>query len=111
MDSLILVVLPSQTSLSLNRSLIQLSDRTSSPIFTWSSRVASTTRGVAGRDASVHGGRSAVPNAHERRPRSGVCVLILLYTFYRYGGAGVPVLSMASVSSGSTMRTYTRQLA
>lgn len=104
MDSLILVVLPSQTSLSLNRSLIQLSDRTSSPIFTWSSRVASTTRGwVETRRSAVPNPMSAVPGARR--------VYFTVYTFYRYGGAGVPVLSMAPVSSGSTMRTYTRQLA
>ena len=107
MDSLILVVLPSQTSLSLNRSLIQLSDRTSSPIFTWSSRVASTTRGRGSRRQTR---RSAVPNPMSAVPGARR-VYFTVYTFYRYGGAGVPVLSMAPVSSGSTMRTYTRQLA
>ena len=107
MDSLILVVLPSQTSLSLNRSLIQLSDRTSSPIFTCviASRVDDASRGV-GRDASERG-----PQPHERRVPGARRVYFTVYTFYRYGGAGVPVLSMAPVSSGSTMRTYTRQLA
>ena len=76
MDSLILVVLPSQTSLSLNRSLIQLSDRTSSPIFTWSSRVASTTRRVGWVETPV-GERG--PQPHERRPRSAACVFYRLY--------------------------------
>ena len=59
-----------------------------------------------GRDASG----SAVPNPMSAVPGARR-VYFTVYTFYRYGGAGVPVLSMAPVSSGSTMRTYTRQLA